>query len=647
MKNYSIQLFIILVLGLVGCKSSNDYLLCDSYENIVRLEQFGRQTKDPLLKKAVQYTLNNIANKRTVYGNIETELLSSFIDSVEDIQGHTPYVRINNCKNQYIGKTKTIIPDVGVINADSIWKDIVLARTIWNNTLWKEQYDEDVFYEYVLPYRMSVEPIDYKWRESAHFDYVTLLDNVKNEPIKVCEFINDNITYLHYDLLRAADLQTYNEYKHSPRGGCEGRSLYTAMIMRSLGLPIAIDEVPIWGCINNGHTFNSLILPQGNCIGFSNPKDLPKGGTLAWKCTKVYRRQFSITKDLPTYKYRHKEPIAAPFDYYDIVDVTTSYDVPVRNIEIKSGNLYKRHIAYLAVPKRDKWDIVAYGEKKMGNYVFKDVGYGYQNGVKLEEQGEYIGNGIVYLPMCFDDKSHLTPIDYPFILSNKGAHFLKPDITNCCEVVLTRKYPRFARIVNFAEKTERYIFEGANKPDFSDAEVLYIITTTPLSREQKYKVNSTKKYKYARIRNIHGGLMIAEFSFCGDNGKSINGHMICHKILKNDPTIANAMDDNVLTFMNFNENVYNLWLGVEFNSPQQIDSIVFCPRTDDNDIKPGDIYELFYWDNEWISLGTQIADNYKLDYSNVPSNALLLLCNLSRGKEERPFTYENGQQIWW
>lgn len=88
-------------------------------------------------------------------------------------------------------------------------------------------------------------------------------------------------------------------------------------------------------------------------------------------------------------------------------------------------------------------------------------------------------------------------------------------------------------------------------------------------------------------------------------------------------------------------------MGVKFNSPQQIDSIVFCPRTDDNDIKPGDIYELFYWDNEWISLGTQIADNYKLDYSNVPSNALLLLCNLSRGKEERPFTYENGQQIWW
>ena len=170
----------------------------------------------------------------------------------------------------------------------------MLARTIWNNTIWKEQYDEDVFYEYVLPYRLSVEPIDYKWRESAHFDYVTLLDNIKNDPIKVCEFINDNITYLHYDLLRAADLRTYNEYKHSPRGGCEGRSLYTAMIMRSLGLPIAIDEVPIWGCINNGHTFNSLILPNGNCIGFSNPKDLPNGGILAWKCTKVYRHHVNF-----------------------------------------------------------------------------------------------------------------------------------------------------------------------------------------------------------------------------------------------------------------------------------------------------------------------------------------------------------------
>ena len=36
-----------------------------------------------------------------------------------------------------------------------------------------------------------------------------------------------------------------------------------------------------------------------------------------------------------------------------------------------------------------------------------------------------------------------------------------------------------------------------------------------------------------------------------------------------------------------------------------------------------------------------------LEYDNVPDNALLLLRNLTKGKEERIFTYEDGKQVWW
>lgn len=34
-------------------------------------------------------------------------------------------------------------------------------------------------------------------------------------------------------------------------------------------------------------------------------------------------------------------------------------------------------------------------------------------------------------------------------------------------------------------------------------------------------------------------------------------------------------------------------------------------------------------------------------YDNVPQKALLWLRNLTKYCEERPFTYENGKQIWW
>ena len=107
------------------------------------------------------------------------------------------------------------------------------------------------------------------------------------------------------------------------------------------------------------------------------------------------------------------------------------------------------------------------------------------------------------------------------------------------------------------------------------------------------------------------------------------------------------------------------WIGMQFDRPQVVAAIEFCPRTDDNDISPGDLYELFYWrstatDNgknannstasnssDWVSLGQQTATTHELLYRNVPRNALLWLRNLTRGREERPFTYENNRQIWW
>ena len=62
----------------------------------------------------------------------------------------------------------------------------------------------------------------------------------------------------------------------------------------------------------------------------------------------------------------------------------------------------------------------------------------------------------------------------------------------------------------------------------------------------------------------------------------------------------------------------------------------------------GHQYELFYWGRYgWVSLGKQQAENIKLTWQNAPANALYWLRDLTAGKEERIFTYENGQQVWW
>jgi hypothetical protein len=58
-------------------------------------------------------------------------------------------------------------------------------------------------------------------------------------------------------------------------------------------------------------------------------------------------------------------------------------------------------------------------------------------------------------------------------------------------------------------------------------------------------------------------------------------------------------------------------------------------------------YELFFWDDEWISLGEKVAISDSICFDGIPENALLWLRNLDEGKEERPFTMQGGKQIWW
>jgi hypothetical protein len=57
-----------------------------------------------------------------------------------------------------------------------------------------------------------------------------------------------------------------------------------------------------------------------------------------------------------------------------------------------------------------------------------------------------------------------------------------------------------------------------------------------------------------------------------------------------------------------------LWIGLDIDEPKRIAKVVYIPKNDDNCIRDGELYELFYWDNKWVSLGKQTgsSDTYTL-----------------------------------
>lgn len=108
---------------------------------------------------------------------------------------------------------------------------------------------------------------------------------------------------------------------------------------------------------------------------------------------------------------------------------------------------------------------------------------------------------------------------------------------------------------------------------------------------------------------------------------------------------GSLFDGDPLTFFDAEE--YNgTWAGLELNEPATVQTIQYLFRNDDNNIRNGDIYELFYWNGgHWFSMGKRLAGTNILVYDDAPKEALFWLHNHTRGREERPFIYRNGEQI--
>lgn len=146
------------------------------------------------------------------------------------------------------------------------------------------------------------------------------------------------------------------------------------------------------------------------------------------------------------------------------------------------------------------------------------------------------------------------------------------------------------------------------------------------------------------------GIFLAELQFWGKDkqGKERRLEGIPITYIANDSISKiepeKAFDNDIRT--NFNAPAGS-WIGLDLQSNQFIDRIKYLPRNNFNVIELNNKYELMYYNQGWKSLGIKTAANQFLEYEDVPRNALFLLRNITQGKEERIFTYEDEKQVWW
>ena len=389
----------------------------------------------------------------------------------------------------------------------------------------------------------------------------------------------------------------------------------------------------MWGRNSNGHswyvfpsdrgkeelTINSLIMSAG--MQFYPYERIPK----------VFRQSYEINRRL--YDYTKKAKYVYPFDICvrDVTDhynLTSNIDIDVFDrIRLKDKYVY---IAMFSPMSDDSWKILDFGIMKHGKAHFQNM-----------------GRNMMYIAMGYNGKN-IVPISNPFILHDNGKiEYIVFDDSEYRSITVKRKYYESYNVVDMRRRLLGGKIQCSNRADFSDAVTLFTIESTDIP--DKIKLATTNKFRYWRYLSPDGSYgSVAEVAFFDQNGEEFTGRGIANAEAGKE-TIARAFDDDWLTNFETDQPDGN-WIGLDLYTPQTVSSVRIVPRSDDNDVHPGQEYELRYLNakGRWKSLGKRIAEENYLEYDSVPGKCLLWLLNHTCGSDERPFVYdENNTPQWW
>lgn len=533
------------------------------------------------------------------------------------------------------------VEDYKTISSQYLINNIDSAFIAWEKPFAKH-LDFNQFCEYLLPYKIGDDKIE-PWRTYLSKQYVPLITNLELKEIysmtsnDVCDKLKSSINAkgIHWPY-PIPDLPP-SILTQLTRAPCVDLSRLIAYAGRSIGIPIAIDYIPQWANRSSNHAWNALIDTNGKTLSFGAKDEVKLGQHLQgrrWeRVSKVYRMTYAKQHErLASICGQDEIPdnFSSPF----IRDVSKEYFKGVDlKIDVKTEISLKQNYAYLSTFNDQDWIPVAWSKINNKKATFKNI-----------------NTRVVYLPGYFINGS-TTPVDYPYlVLDSVHTLKLKPNFTKTQTLVVKRKY-NIAKTEFFGERMKGGKFQVANKADFSDSVNVFKINEVPEICYNTVDVNNTNKYKYFRYCAPAGSNgEVAEIEvYEAKQVEKLSGKIIGYlRVENNIVKFSKLFDGDVLSYYQNNKEK-SIWIGLEFDEPKQLSKISYLPRNDDNFIRDGELYELFYWDNKWVSLGSQTGSikTQSLTYTNVPTNALFLLRNLTKGREERIFTYENGKQVWW
>jgi hypothetical protein len=589
------------------------------------LKHYSVNPDDSLKLKAAEFLIVNMPGKYSKYYDAPWNDVA------------TVYLRWTSSSNKqraldtYKLGEQVIREDVKYITAEYLTNNIELSFKVWQERPWGKHIPFDIFCEDILPYRINAEPLE-NWREKALVSFADL-DTVLNKPattsVEACRIINDILPRLRpdYDF----PVMNFSQTMASARGSCNNMTSLAVFSMRALGIPVTVEITPRWTDLAMSHSWNAVHDSSGKYVSFmgteSNPY-IPHQGTTRLK-SKAFRKTFAVQKNLILTEEHKVPPLLRGVNI--LKDVSANYDdcTDTVTVRLRYSPETPAEYVYLAFC-HEGMHIVAWTSARGSTAKFASI-----------------GGGILYFPVYYTNNRHTAAGD-PFWLDTTGNVAVLPYDSPDTLATFTgiapddNFYP--ARMLNG-------VFEGANKPDFSDAKILHTVKNVPEVRYNEVILKTPVNYRYVRYKSpLYSRCNVAEIEFYSSENEKLSGtHTGTPGSWDNSGMSGDkAFDNDVTTCYNAIESD-TAWTGLDFHERKHIYKIRYFPRTNGDNIYKGHHYELFYMAKTgWRSAGRQTAsdDNEKLQY-HVPSLALMYLHNKTLNRKGKMFFISSDSKIYW
>jgi len=342
-----------------------------------------------------------------------------FIIAQLDKHLYVDYVNVDDPLNPFspdgedIDWAREYIYDYGTITSEMIIDDVEWAFYAREHFTWSKNLPENIFFEYVLPYRSTQEPLQI-WRETMIEDLSITVQEMKTS-LDVTQTVNKiNQSRFHFDDLyyRHPEDRDIFTCLATGAGRCEDMSNVSNYSLRALGVATASDFTPWWPKGDNNHAWNT-VYHNGKWYQFMGCEgaDNPQWDTIkAREFGKVWRESFSA------------DPIMGPSPdgtlpprlmRISAIDVTAEYTT-VSDVKIRVDN--PELATYLCVFNYDTWQAVTGEWAENGTVHFSDLG----------------NKDILYCATRYvEDETgwgdHF-PVALPFALHGNGSiEFINPD----------------------------------------------------------------------------------------------------------------------------------------------------------------------------------------------------------------------------